>query len=70
MKYYNEDIEEYLEDPQEYEDRAKMFNLGGCMPVGINNTFISPKKFDSSNLEKTQYNIRERFGHLQSEDKY
>lgn len=71
--YYNEDIQNYLADPQKQKDKAKMYDSIGidmpdCIPVGINNTFMATDKFDSSNLEKTEYNIRERFGHLQGDD--
>jgi len=74
-KYYNEDFNEYIAHPKMNEEKMDMMEDMGmdmeeCIPVGINKTFMPTDKFDSSNLKKTEYNIRERFGHLQEEDDY
>lgn len=66
-KYYKEDFNDYVADPSKSDYRSELFG-GTCMPVGINDTFMPTDKADADNLDKTQYNIRERFGYLSAED--
>ena len=67
--YYNEDFNNYIADPAEYKKTEDLLGKD-CIPVGINNTFMPTDKYASDNLDKAQYNIRERFGHLQDPEDF
>lgn len=69
-KYYKVDSQQYLDNPKKYAERDAMAaEYGGskCMPVGIYDGFIS-QKGEADILEKSQYNIRDRFGFLSEDD--
>lgn len=68
-QYRNEDFEAYIDNPKASQARAELFGQE-CLTVGIQDTFMPTEKGDfqsedNGNLDKTQYNIRERFGYLQ-----
>lgn len=60
--YYNENIEEYLVSPRaDYAGRE-------CITVDLNQTYQPLDKYAKGNLDKAEFNIRERFGHLQADE--
>ena len=70
-KYINEEFESYVANPE----KGKMLEDMGfdCVTVGIQDTFMPVEKGDvhsgnTPNLDKAQYNIRERFGYLPERD--
>lgn len=65
-KYDRVDVTDYLANPQEYAEREAMTG-SECLPVGTYGGFVGMKG-DPNIMEKTQYNLRDRFGFLASED--
>lgn len=71
-RYHKEDFEDYISNPKREDAEASLFGEE-CLPVGIYDIFMpadkgDPHITDIGNLDKAQYNIRERFGHLSEDD--
>lgn len=66
-KYHNVDSEEYLRFPTAVKKMDKMMGMES-IPVGPYGEYVCTDKNDPNNLKKSQYNIKERFGHLTDED--
>lgn len=70
-KYKKEDAEEYFNNPKYEAAEKKMYQDMGIdtedMPVGAFNDFVSVKG-EPEILQKTQYNIKDRFGYCSKDD--
>ena len=66
-KYRNVDVEEYERFPSHVKKMDKITGTE-AIPVGPYGEYVCQDKNDPNNLKKSQYNIRDRFGHLTDED--
>lgn len=73
-KYMNVDSQDYFQNPKKYQGRKEMYSKMGmdeeeCIPVNSFGDFASVKG-EEGIMEKTQCNIRERFGYTDEVDQY